>query len=71
MAQAVTHQPFTTQAKVHFQASPVGCVAQSGIGTGFTSSTLVFLCQYHSTSAPYPFVCHQHCIIVTVDRIVK
>ena len=29
---------------------------QTGLGFGFSTSTSVFPCQYHSTNAPYPFI---------------
>jgi hypothetical protein len=49
MAQAVSRRPLTAEARV----SPRGiCGGQSGIGTGFSPSTSVFPCQFHSTGAP-------------------
>ena len=32
------------------------CDARSGTGRGFSSSTSVIACQYHSTTAPYAFI---------------
>jgi hypothetical protein len=53
MAQAVSYRPFTVQARVRSQVSPFGiCGGRIGTGTGFSPSTLVFLCQFHSTGAP-------------------
>jgi len=72
MAQAVTHHPFNTQAKFQFQASPVGCVVYKvALGQVSLQILLFSLVSNHSASAPYPFVYHQNCIILTVDRIVK
>jgi hypothetical protein len=46
MAQVVSHQPVTVEAKV----SSCGLYGgQSGTGTGFSLSSLVFLYHYHST----------------------
>jgi hypothetical protein len=53
MAQAISSRPPTADARVRFRVSPCGiCGGQSGIGTGFSPSTSVFHCQFHSTDAP-------------------
>jgi hypothetical protein len=51
---AVNHWPLTAEAQVRARINPcVICGSQSGIGTGFSPSSLVFPCYYHSTIAPY------------------
>jgi hypothetical protein len=46
MAQAVSRRPLTAEVRV----SPCGiCGGQSGIGTGFSPSSLAFPRQYHFT----------------------
>jgi hypothetical protein len=57
----VSGQPLTAEARVQSQANPGGfCVGQNGTGTGFSPSTSVFPCQYHSTIAPYSFIHQPH-----------
>jgi hypothetical protein len=52
MAQVVSCQPLITDDRVHAQVSPCRiCGGQSGTGTGFFQSSLVFPCQYHSNMA--------------------
>jgi hypothetical protein len=54
MAQAVSRRPLTAEARVRGRLDPCGiCGGQSGIGTGFSPSSSVFSCHYHSTIAPY------------------
>jgi hypothetical protein len=52
MAQAVSRRPLTVEARVRSRVSPCGICGGQGTGTGFSPSTLVFLCQFHSTGAP-------------------
>jgi hypothetical protein len=53
MAQTVSRMPPTAEARVRPRVGPCGiCGGQSDTGTGFSSSTLVFPCQFHSTFAP-------------------
>jgi hypothetical protein len=53
MVQVVSRRPTTAEAWVRSPVSPCGiCGGQSGTGTGFSPSTSVFPCQFHSTGAP-------------------
>jgi hypothetical protein len=53
MAQAISRRPLTAEARFRSRVSPCGiCGGQSGTETGFSPSTSVFLCQFHSTGAP-------------------
>jgi hypothetical protein len=52
MAQVVSRRPLTAMARVRSRVSPCGiCGGQSGTGTGVSSSTAVFPCQFLSTVA--------------------
>jgi hypothetical protein len=53
MAQAVSRRPLTAEARVRSRVSPCEIYGgQSGTGSGFSPSTSVFPCQFHSTGAP-------------------
>jgi hypothetical protein len=53
MAQAVSRRPLTAEARVRSLVGPWGIGGgQSGTGAGFSPSTSVFPCQFHSTGAP-------------------
>jgi hypothetical protein len=53
MAQAVSRRNLNAEAQIRSRVSPCGIFGgQSGTGTGFSTSTSVFPCQYHSTGAP-------------------
>jgi hypothetical protein len=52
MAQVVSRRPLTAEARVPARVNPCGiCGGQSDTGTGFSPSSSVFPCQYHSTVA--------------------
>jgi hypothetical protein len=54
MAQAVSRRLLTAEARVRSQVIPCEiCRGRSVTGTGFSPSTSVFPCKYHSTNAPY------------------
>jgi hypothetical protein len=49
MAQAVSRQPLTAESRVRSRVNPCGIYGgQSGTGTGFSLSSAVFPCPYHS-----------------------
>jgi hypothetical protein len=53
MAHAVSRRPPTAKARDRSRLSPRGiCGGQIGTGTGFSPSTSVFHCQFHSPGAP-------------------
>jgi hypothetical protein len=53
MAQAVSRRPLNAEARFRSRVIPCGIWrGQSGTGTGFTPSTSVFPCKFHSTITP-------------------
>jgi hypothetical protein len=54
---AHSRRPLTTKARVRALVSTFRiCDGQSGTEAGFSPSSSVFLCQYHSTVAPYLYI---------------
>jgi hypothetical protein len=52
IGQVVSRRLLTADALVRSRGNPCGiCGGQSGTGTGFSPSSSVFPCQYHSTVA--------------------
>jgi hypothetical protein len=52
MAQVVSRRHLTAEARVRVRVNPCGiCGGQSCTGKGFSPSSSVFPCQYHSTVA--------------------
>jgi hypothetical protein len=51
MTQVISRRPLTAEARVRARVNPYGIYGQSGTGTGFSPSSSVFPCQYHSTVA--------------------
>jgi hypothetical protein len=57
MAQAVSRRPLTVEARVPAWVNLCGiCGGQSGSETGFSPSSSVFPCQYHSTVALQTYI---------------
>jgi hypothetical protein len=66
MAQVVSRRLPTAEARVRPRVCPCGIFdGQSGTGTGFSPSTSVFPCQFHSTGAPL-LGKRQKVIIITI-----
>jgi hypothetical protein len=64
MAQVVSRLPLTAEVRVRARVNPCGiCGGQSGIGTSFSSSSLVFPCQYIIPPWLYKLVSSGECVI--------
>jgi hypothetical protein len=58
MAQAVSRRPLIAEARVRAQINLCGiCGGQIDTGTGFSPSSSVFPCLYHSTFVSTPISC--------------
>jgi len=56
MHQVISCRHLTAQTRVRFLGRQCeNCGGQIHAGSGFSPSSSVFPCQYHSTNAPYPF----------------
>ena len=71
MAQVVSRQPLTAEARFQFQASPHGIISDRVTGVGYSWGTSVFARQYHFTSAPHSFIYHRSCTVVEIDGVVN
>jgi hypothetical protein len=64
MAQAVSRQPLTADARVRALVNPCGiCGGKSGTGTGFSQSSSVFLCQYIIPPSLSKLISSGECVI--------
>jgi hypothetical protein len=66
MAQAVSRRSLAAEVRVRSRVGPCGISdGQSGTGTGFSPSTSVFPCQFHSTGAPLKWKSRKNTIFIT------
>ena len=60
VGQSVSRRPLTAEGGfLSWNSEREICVGQSGIRRGFSPNTCVVCGRYHSTSAPYSFICHR------------
>jgi hypothetical protein len=72
MAQAVSCRPTTAEARVRSGVNSYGiCGGRSGTGTGFSPSTSIFTCQFHSTGAPLLGKGHKIIIFIFITGLHK
>jgi hypothetical protein len=66
MAQVVSRRPLTAEARVRAQVNPCGiCGEQRGAVPGFSPSSSVFPCQYHSIVALQTHIIWGMCNMLT------
>jgi hypothetical protein len=70
MVQAVSRCPLTAEDRVRARVNPCGIYGQSSTWAGFSPSSSVSPCQYHSTIAPYSSVTMICAIVPTKQRII-
>jgi hypothetical protein len=64
MAQVVSRRLLTVEARVRARANPCGiCGLQSGTGTGFPQSSLVFPCKYIVPPSLSKLISSAECVI--------
>jgi len=70
--QAVSRRSPTAKARVLSQGSPYrNCVGRRGTGGGFSPSTSVIRCQYHSTHKTCSFIYRRHYTVLALDLLVN
>lgn len=68
VAQAVSYRPFVRKAQTKFQVIPYGVYDGQSYNGNFSSGTLVFPCQCHSTNPLYPYFIYLLSTVQNLDQ---